>query len=257
MKALLSEFLANLKDFVRKNTNILILCTISIILVQEMGKGNSLTDIIVTILHIGGDVFMVMSLNARQENRKKIGWGYMMISGLFFLGVGWIAVDQGEYERNWQYLIGTAPFLVANVYHFLDAWSIRGKEWFAYQSTIMVGAVTWGIYIEFDWIYPHAWVQIIGMSAFPVFLTLSDNNPKVYIWRMISIGLMTAGVIIDIWIQWRISPSIPSASISTLFITLIALSGLSKLAPLYLQGEVQGKLTKSILQWIDKTQRRI
>jgi len=224
MKETLKLFWLDFKNFIQNNKKILIICLLSVFFIQFLEKGNSIINISVIILHIIGDVFMVLALTKYSKGENKIGTIYFTCSSSFFIFVGYVAVFQSDENKNWQYFLGTIPFLVAIIYQYFDAWDIKGKEFFNYKLTTLTTLTLAIIYIHMELVYSHAWIQIFGYSLFPIFLGMRDS-PKVYLGRIISIMIMLFGVSIDIYYQYNTQEIIPASSISAFFITLIALFG--------------------------------
>ena len=199
-----------------------------------MGKGNSLINIFVVILHITADVMMIISFSKFAHLQNKSGAVYLSVSNFLFVFFGLIAVLQSNENKNWQYCLGTVPFLIANVYQNMEAWNIKGKEVFNYKLTALVAISITFIYYQMHLIYNYAWIQVVGYTFFPIFLGMKDS-PKVYIGRILSVMLLLLGALIDIFFQYMRPGVVPAASISAFFITLIAFFGFIKNAPLYVE----------------------
>lgn len=234
MKEAIKLFLTDFDDFVRNNWKVLVFCLFSIFALQYFGKGNPIINLIVVSLHLIGDVMMIMSLAKFAQGYKKSSAIYLVSSAVFFIAVGVVAVLQSTENKNWQYLLGTAPFLIAHIYQVMDAWDIKAKRFFNYKLTAFVALVVAIIYYQMDLIYSYIWVQIIGYSLFPIFLGMRDS-PKVYIGRVLSVFLMLIGSLLDVVIQFSTPGVVPAAALSSFFITLIALLGFMKNAPMYVK----------------------
>ena len=235
MKGLIYVVLPDLKDFVRSNYKLLFLCLITVFVIQYLNKGDFITNISVITLHLIGDVVMIISLKKYSIGENKLGVLYQSSSIIFFLLVGFVAVIQSKDGKNWQYFLGTTPFLVANMYQFLSAWGIKGKRFFNYRVTMLSTIIISFLYYKFDLIYSHAWLQVFGYSLFPIFLGMSDS-PRVYLGRILSVFIMLLGVTIDINVQYVYPEIIPSSAISSFFITLLAFFGFIQNASNYIEN---------------------
>lgn len=234
MKKIILLFCSDFKEFLRNNWKILIICLVTVFVIQYNGKGSLVTNISVITIHIIGDVMMIISLTKYSKGEKKSGYAYMSSSVIFFIIVGAVAVIQSTDGKNWQYLLGTAPFLVANIYQLFDAWEIKGKRLFNYKMTMLATIVLAFLYYKMDLVYSHTWVQIVGYSMFPIFLGMQDS-PKVFLARIFSVFIMLIGVLIDIAVQSGYPGVIPASSLSSFFITLIAFFGFINNAQMYVE----------------------
>ena len=234
MNNFIKLFLTDFVEFVENNWKVLIICLNIIIVFQYLGKGNSLINIFVVNLHIAGDVMMIISFSKFAQLQNKSGAVYLSASNILFVVFGLTAVLQSNENKNWQYCLGTVPFVVANIYQNMAAWNIKGKEIFNYKLTTLTTIIIAIIYYKMNLIYNYAWIQVVGFSLFPIFLGIKDS-PKVYICRILSVLLMLLGALIDIFFQFMRPGIVPAASISAFFITLIAFFGFIKNAPLYVK----------------------
>lgn len=247
MKDIIKLFCLDFNDFVRNNFKILFLCLIIIIVIQYYGKGNFMINISVLTIHVVGDILMIISFTKYSIGEKKSGYVYLTIANCCFVFVGLIAVLQSDEGKNWQYLLGTIPFFVANLFQFLDAWDLKGKNFFNYKLTMLVTFILAIIYYKFDLVYNHVWIQIIGYSLFPIFLAMNDS-PKVFLARIFSVFLMIIGILFDIYYQYGYPGVIPASSLSSFFITLIALFGFVNNTPIYINrvGENEYIIKKTL-----------
>lgn len=234
MKDAFDLFLTDLYDFVRNNTVILMVSLIAIGYFQYLGKGDVLVNIATLSLHIAGDIMMIIAIGKYAESQNKSGSLYMVASNMFFIGVGIIAVLQSFDGKNWQYFIGNVPFWIATTHQIMNAWDIKIKNLFNYKLTALVALIIIVVYIQFDLVYSHVWIQILGMSLLPIFLTMKDS-PRVFIARVVSVGLFTIGTLIDLIIQFDTPGIVPASSISSFFIALIAFFGFAKNASVYIE----------------------
>lgn len=225
---------SDFKDFFKDNWNILIMVLIVIGILQYLNKGNFFVNFFVILLHITGDIMMIIAFKKYSQNKNKDAVIYIWSSTGFFLAIGWIAVLQSTDGKNWQYFLGTMPFIISNIFQLLDAWDLKGKSLFNYKTTILTSIIVTYIYYKMDLVYNHVWVQILGYSLFPIFLGMVDS-PKVYLGRIFAVFVMLIGVLIDIYYQFNINSIIPSTAISSFFITLIAFFGFKRNANEYLK----------------------
>lgn len=236
MKKIFFTFVNDLKSFFHRNWKILLFCLITLFVIQYFGKGNILINVFVMFLHIFGDIMMIISLTKYSYGEYKSGAIYQTSAALFFLIVGYIAVLQSNEGKNWQYFLGTLPFLVANMYQICYAWNLRIKKLFNYKFTFLTTIFLALVYYQMDLVYKHAWLQIFGFSLFPIFLGMRDS-PKVFLARLFSVFVMLLGVLIDIYVQlYYIGVVLPASSLSSFFITLIAFLGFIKNANMYLEN---------------------
>ena len=234
MKIFLSLFRSDLSNFVRDNFKILVISIACILLLQYFEKGNSILNITILVLHIIGDVFMVISFKKYSDNEKKPATIYLSIANFIFVIVGSTAVLQSFDGKNWQYFLGTFPFFIATLYQIYDAWDIKGRERFNYKVTTFAVIILALIYYKFELVYNHSWLFIFGYSMLPIFIGMEDI-PKVYILRVMSVFIMILGVTIDIFVQLKTQDIIPSATLSSFFITLIAFFGFAGNASKYIK----------------------
>jgi hypothetical protein len=234
MKKLLFLIGADLIDFINNNYKILTLCLITIFFLQYLEKGNIWVNLIVIFIHLVGDVMMIISFKKYAKKETKSGFAYQVSSTIFFVLVGLVAVLQSKDGKNWQYFLGTIPFLVANMYQFIDAYDLKYKRIFNYKLTLLVAITMSILYYKNDLIYSYAWLQVFGYSLFPVFLAMRDS-PKIYLCRIFSVFIMLCGVVIDIKVQFVYPGIIPASALSSFFITLIAFFGFIKNAGYYLE----------------------
>ncbi|USN59099.1 MAG: hypothetical protein H6767_03290 [Candidatus Peribacteria bacterium] len=235
MKEVINLFLTDFRMFVRDNTAVLSISLPVIIGLHLLGKGSWVINTLVLLVHISGDVLMVMGMEQYARKQKKSGSLYMLLSGMFFVIVGATAVVQSQDGKNWQYILGTIPFFIAYAYQILDAWEKPGKELFNWFMTMVVCCILASVYYSLDLVYAHAWVFIVGYSVFPIVLAL-PKTATTYVWTLVAVAVMILGVTIDIYVQLQVSPQLPAASISSFFITGIALIGFSRSAGHYLKG---------------------
>lgn len=177
---------------------------------------------------------MIISITKYSQGEKKSSVVYLILAAVFFVPVGLIAVLQSDNGKNWQYFLGTFPFLIATLYQYLDAWDKKGKELFNYKTTILTTIVLAIIYYKMDLVYNHAWPHIIGFSLFPIFLAMQDS-PRIFLAKMFSIVVMLFGVLVDIIVQFSTPGVIPAPALSSFFITLIAFFGFSSSAHVYIK----------------------
>lgn len=255
MKDFLIAFRSDFKGFLRSNWKVLIICLITVFVIQFLEKGNSLINLSVITLHIVGDVFMILSLTKYAHKENKTAVIYMFSSSIVFLTIGFIAILQSPEGKNWQYFLGTIPFFVANIYQLLDAWEMKGKKIFNYKLTIFVTLSIAFLYYYKDLVYNHTWLQIFGYSLFPIFLGMKDS-PKVYIARISSVFIMLFGVLIDLKFQFITQSIIPASAISSFFITLIAFFGFISNASMYVERpENNSYFTKTLLMILVKIEK--
>lgn len=236
MKDLIKLFLTDFRDFVRSNWKVLIVCLTTIIIFQFFGKGNIVINLSIIIVHISGDVMMIIALTKYAQNKNKSGAIYMTSSTIFFVIIGLTAVLQSNENKNWQYFLGTVPFLVANTYQIMDAWNLKGKKIFNYKLTGLIAMFIAYLYYQMNLIYNYAWIQVLGFSLFPVFLGMTDTL-KVYLGRIMSVILLLIGAIIDIIIQFSKPGIVPATTLSAFFITLIAFFGFLGNAKMYIRND--------------------
>ncbi len=252
MKDTLNLFFTDLNDFVKNNWKILTISLVAIVCFQYLGKGDVLINIATLSLHIAGDIMMIIAIGKYAECENKSGSLYMVASNLFFIGVGIIAVLQSVDGKNWQYFIGNIPFWIATTNQIMNAWDIKLKSLFNYKLTALASLLIIIIYIQFDLVYSHVWIQILGMSLLPIFLSIADG-PKVFIARVVSVGLFTFGTLIDLLIQFETPGVVPASSISSFFIALIAFFGFAKNASVYIEKvDVKNTWTLKTLWLIER-----
>ncbi len=100
MKIFLRAFCSDFEDFVRSNLKVLVVCLLTVLLIQFLDKGNLAINLSVITLHIIGDVFMVLSLTKHSVGEKKAGAIYQLPAIIIFLIIGLIAVMQSTEGKN-------------------------------------------------------------------------------------------------------------------------------------------------------------
>ncbi|MBT3727105.1 hypothetical protein HOG21_05505 [bacterium] len=234
MKDTIDLFITDFYNFLHNNAKVLMICLLVIIGIQYAGKGNLTANILSISLHVIGDVFMIMAQDKYTIKEDKSGTIYLILSNLFFMGVGMMAVYQSVDGKNWQYLIGNLTFWTATAYQIMNAWDIKYKNIVNYKTTTIVSVLIILIYIQFDLVYEHTWIQILGFSLLPIFVGM-ENTPKVFIGKVFSVGLLAFGTLIDLTVQFNTPGDVPAAAISAFFITLIAFFGFARNAPEYIK----------------------
>ncbi len=250
----------DIKQLIKNNKNtiaILSLGVITILLVEIMGKGEVVVNIICLLLHVVGDLFTALSLKRYSFGAKKSGTIYQILSFFLFLCVASIGLVQTGGKSGWQYLLGCGPFLIANAYQVGDAWKFRWKKYFNWQTTA-ASTVVLALGYMFFHILPntYAWVFIAGYSALPILLGMEDS-PEIYLGRVSAVGVMNVGVLIDLVYQFFNSSIIPSNIISTFFISFIALLLFLENAEKKVKESGEKGITKEILTVLARIHRAI